>query len=233
LIIKNVGVEKICLDKLADEIRCLSGCRERPMSRIPSDDPCLQTRLNAVEIPSMTTMPSASPATDAEPVPTTVAEAASPKDRSSLSWFAALLISVNLLLAIAVVAALLWFGSLATAVQVLGGRPLVVDATTKSFGVAEPGQTVEVTFNLVNYGSQPCRVVGTRLTCGCTVPQEIPFSIGPGETGKFRVVIRLPDEMVERDTNSVRVYTNIPSQVELRLTITGQVRTGDGQQVKG
>jgi len=202
------------------------------MSRIPSDDPCPQTRFNAVEILSMTTMSSASPATVDEPVPTTVAEAASPKDRSSLSWFAALLISVNLLLAIAVVGALLWFGSLATAVQVLGGRPLVVDATTKSFGVAEPGQTVEVTFNLVNYGSQPCRVVGAWAGCACTVPQDVPFSIAPGETGEFRVVIHLPDEEVEGDSYPITVYTNIPSQVELSLTVTGEVRARDGQQVK-
>ena len=197
--------------------------------------PCPQTRFNAVEILSMTTMSSASPATVAEPVPTTVAEAASPKDRSSLSWFAALLISVNLLLAIAVVGALLWFGSLATAVQVLGGRPLVVDATTKSFGVAEPGQTVEVTFNLVNYGSQPCRIVGATVGCACTVPQDVPFSIAPGETKSLRMLINIPDDLKEGDDFPARLtlYTTIAAQPQLDFKIVGKVGGGDGQQVKG
>lgn len=139
-----------------------------------------------------------------------------------LSWFAALLISTNTILLALVVWAFVQFGSIQAAISVINGQPLTADATEKSFGIAQPGQHVALSFLLTNRGDTPIRVVGSRMICDCTMVDRRPFRLEPGQSRPFRVTVDLPKEpqVVHR---SLTLYTNIPGQPELELAVAGRV----------
>src|SRR5262245_7726451 len=84
------------------------------------------------------------------------------RGNTALSWLASVIISTSIILLALVVWAYAYFGSIQIAIRSVSGQPLAVDATTKSFGVARPGERVEVSFRLTNHGTRPIRIVGSK-----------------------------------------------------------------------
>jgi len=114
------------------------------------------------------------------------------------------------------------YGSISTAIQVLQGQALTVDKVTKSFGVVAPGEQADVSFLLTNHNRVPVRIVGSRTVCDCIARDDRPFVLEPGESRPYDITIDLPShpQLVHR---SLTLYTNIPGQTEVDLSIIGEV----------
>lgn len=139
-----------------------------------------------------------------------------------LSWLATTLVTTALALLALAVWAVGRFDSIQGALKYASGETLLVDAATKTFGTREPGEKVNVAFKLINSGNAPIRIVGSRVGCSCTVPDELPFSLAAGERRLFQVSVSLPKEP-QGIQMPVTLFTNIAEQPELELTIVGEV----------
>jgi Protein of unknown function (DUF1573) len=156
---------------------------------------------------------------------TALPSASAPKmseSRPGLSWLASTLISGNLLLLVLVVWAFVRFGSIPAALHVLNGEPIIVDSNTKSFGKSKPDQRVRVEFQLTNHGSEPVRVVGSRIDCSCIVLDDKPFQIESGGTHPFELTIGLPKEP-QKVHRTLSLFTNVPGQQQVDLVVVGEV----------
>jgi Protein of unknown function (DUF1573) len=99
--------------------------------------------------------------------------------------------------------------------------PLTVDSPHKSFGAARAGDRVQVSFNLTNLGTTAIRVLGSEVDCTCMIVDDRSFTIAPGVSVPFR----LRYELLNNETDvkrKIRVFTNIATQPEVELTISGR-----------
>ncbi len=122
------------------------------------------------------------------------------------------------------------FGSITAAVHVVNGEPLVVDATTKSFGESPSGGRIPVAFQLTNHGSEPIRVVGSRVDCSCIVLDDKPFQIDPGASRSFEFTMGLPTEP-QKVRRTLSLFTDVPRQQQIDLVVVGET-TGQGVPAK-
>ena len=106
-------------------------------------------------------------------------------------------------------------------------NPIVLDSSTKSFGVVRQGETGSVSFRLLNQSRRPVRVVGCMAYCECVVPDDLPFTIGPGEAREFRVSVRTVagefSKSPEKVNQPITLYTTDAGQAEIRLDVEGTV----------
>jgi hypothetical protein len=140
-------------------------------------------------------------------------------------------IATTLTLAVIVIWALAGFGSLSVAAAYyLKGQTLFVDSTSKSMGVASPGETVVVPFRLTNHGRERVRIVGCYAYCNCMLPGDLPFTMAPGEVRNFNVSIKMPTRVNLRGAKSaslkfpLTLFTSIPAQSRVGLSIEGECR---------
>lgn len=146
----------------------------------------------------------------------------------TLNLAAAILISTNVLLIVLATWALASFGSIRGAIGYsLRGETLFVDSTEKSFGVASPGDHVDVTFKLSNRGREPIRVLGCSANCGCMIPRDLPFVLSPSGVRDFKVSIGIPElEQVRSPFANLELvlFTNHDGQSRIPLHIKGEIR---------
>ncbi len=120
------------------------------------------------------------------------------------------------------------FGSIRQAIgYYLRGETLFVNSNVKTYGMASPGDDVQVSFKLSNRGREAIRVVGCFSICGCMVPKDLPFVIPPSGSRDFNLSIHIPDyePSQARFTNlDVVVYTSSPGQSRIPLQIKGEIR---------
>ncbi len=147
-----------------------------------------------------------------------------------LNPFAVILISTNLALLVMAVWAIASFGSIRGAVgYYLRGETLFFDSTEKSFGVASPGEKVTVAFRLTNRGRKPIRVLGCSAICTCTLPTDLPFTLGPNESRDVTLSIREPKRQVPQPSKpkdlslEVTLFTNNAAQSRIPLTVKGRI----------
>ena len=119
-----------------------------------------------------------------------------------------------------------------TAYSHLRGETILVDSHAKSFGIVAPGDRVTVSFRLTNDGREPVRIVGCRAGCSCMVPDDLPFAIGPKGSRDFAVSIKVPQKrgngsVVARKL-ALTLFTSNPAQLEIPLTMSGQIRGTPG-----
>jgi hypothetical protein len=114
------------------------------------------------------------------------------------------------------------FGSLAAAISYVKGQPLAVDAKVKSFGTANCGERVSVSFLLTNQSSERIRILGCRMGCSCTTPDnKMPFTLEAGAQSSFRISIVLDKpQFVNAD---LALYTSAPGQPELEVLVIGEI----------
>ncbi len=144
----------------------------------------------------------------------------------SLSWATWFVIVVNVVLLSSLGLARLYYGSFKNAVMNLRGEPLGVDSRSKSFANGHPGDTVIVPFYLTNHGAKSVEILGFRATCSCTVAEDVPFTIPPGSNKELRARIILSEHDVRAPVEVKMVlFTDIPNQHELALSIHGTVTT--------
>lgn len=101
---------------------------------------------------------------------------------------------------------------------------LVFEAETVSEKAAFGAPTVTGTFVFKNSGTETIRIVSTRSSCGCTVPELPKDTIEPGEVGELKAVyktsgrrgkqsstITLETDQTPRTRYSLKLEVEIPS----------------------
>lgn len=114
------------------------------------------------------------------------------------------------------------FGSISAALSYVAGDRLVVDATIKSFGEAEPGATRSVAFELRNWSGRAVTLLGAKATCTCVVADTLPRRLAPAGACPLEVKLRTGWAIGEFSQNLV-LYTDHPDQPTVHLRIIGRV----------
>lgn len=105
---------------------------------------------------------------------------------------------------------------------------LVISPSTVFAAEAGTGDVLFPECDLTNPGKQAVTVLGASSKCSCTVPEGLPFTLGPGETRKIR--LRVAVGSFDQDglfTKSVELFANregaIPS-LTVQITRAGVAR---------
>ena len=153
------------------------------------------------------------------------------KQKWTLSPLAAAVICVSLALCAMAVWGLANFGSIRDAISYyFKGETLILDSTTKSFGVAAPGERVSISFKLTNRGKTSIRILGCYARCTCLVPGDLPITLQSNEKRDFTVSISMPshDEARARKSTHLELpfvlFTSSPTKSRVALSVSGEVR---------
>ena len=121
-------------------------------------------------------------------------------------------------------AVLLAVGGAATAQAADASGPVAtVPQPTHDFGFVVADQRLTHTFTITNSGDEPLEIFKVRPGCGCTIANEHPKWIAPGDTGDFPFTLSTK-RMKGKFSKPITVETNDPNNKSLRLTLTGQVQ---------
>ncbi len=82
---------------------------------------------------------------------------------------------------VALVAAVLWFGSLEAASDFLAGSAVRVIAREQFLGSVEPDTEISAVFTVRNPGSQTIKILGAKSSCRCYAAKDLPIELAPGE----------------------------------------------------
>jgi hypothetical protein len=72
----------------------------------------------------------------------------------------------------------------------LRGEHLLVEPTICDVGSGIPGESKAVVIKIRNESNQPIRLVGGTSSCACIVTDELPRTIGPGETMSVQIRVK-------------------------------------------
>ena len=121
------------------------------------------------------------------------------------------------------------YGSVSATIAALRAESIAVDSAEKSFGTVEAESTIELSFRLTNVSYEPVRIAGARTSCTCLVAgDQLPLAIPPGESRVVRFAVH-PPASPPQFRQSIELYTDVPDQPSLDLTITGRVRRGPSE----
>jgi hypothetical protein len=125
-------------------------------------------------------------------------------------------------------------GTLRAAYLSISGQVIAVDSATKSFGAVREGAPASVQFRLTNRGRRPVRIVGCAQYCNCVASEELPLTIGPGESHDLKIAISTSDSKAgmgnEPISQPLTLYTTSPGQAEIELTIKGEIHGSAGSE---
>jgi len=140
------------------------------------------------------------------------------------------LVSASTFLVALTVLAVLRFGSARAAVgYYIRGEALLLDSTEKTFGTAVAGSSVPVSYKITNVGVEPLRILGCRPHWNCTVPHNLPFTIGPGGSRELELTVQTPLPQFVPNPGSTPLniplilFTSSPVQSRVSLVIRGEV----------
>lgn len=114
-----------------------------------------------------------------------------------------------------------WYGSPAAALASLRGERLSVSPSLVDFGEAIGGETQEASIMLTNRTDARIRVVGGTSDCACTVLQDLPLTIPPGETEAVTVRGRIPAD-AGQFTRNVRLLAGHDQLWKVGFVATGR-----------
>lgn len=105
------------------------------------------------------------------------------------------------------------------------GESLILDATSKSFGVVSPGKAGAVSFALKNISNKPVSVIGVNSSCTCTaVAHDLPMRVDSGKTENLVFTVS-PTKVAGEKTEDIVIYTDCPYQTEIYLQLRGEFLT--------
>ena len=105
-----------------------------------------------------------------------------------------------------------WAGSPAAILARLRGESLSVTHSYLDFGSGRPGEALEATAQVRNWGDRPSRLIGGTSDCSCTAVAELPVTIEPGGSAAIRIRLRVPAGDGGRLTRTVFLRTDYPDQ---------------------
>ena len=121
----------------------------------------------------------------------------------------------------------LYCGSFGAGLAYLSGDRLLVDASSRSTGEVLIGEQAMLKFHLSNRSSTPITIFGAKSSCTCTATQDLPLTLPPSSVRTLRVTYRpRPSTKFGTFAETLRLYTDYPSQSTLPLAIVGHVGRG-------
>ena len=84
------------------------------------------------------------------------------------------------------------FGSIDGAIAFLRGERLSLTPGLVDMGDGGPGETREASLELTNRTDHAIRLIGGTVDCSCTVLNDLPVTVPPGETRSITVSMKLP-----------------------------------------
>ena len=140
-----------------------------------------------------------------------------------LRWLTApvLLATIGLATAAAVVSHR--YGSLASALGALEGRPLLLDTYLIDAGKLIQGEDKDVEFRISNRSKGVVRILGARASCVCMQPDELPFDVLPGSMIPFRLRLKVRAMKIGSFSYGIDLYTDCRSEQVVSLRIRGEV----------
>ena len=84
-------------------------------------------------------------------------------------------------------------GSVADVLATFRNERLSVNPAMIDMGEGSPGETRTAAVELTNRTDQPIRLIGGTSDCSCTVLDDLPVTIPPGEAHSISITMRLPN----------------------------------------
>ncbi len=139
-----------------------------------------------------------------------------------VTWLVSALIAVSATLLIVAVGSVVAFGSIGRAIEYANGKRLSIAERTISLGKVSTNSHVDISFRLTNLGREPIQIIGSQADCSCLVQDERSFQIDGGATRNLTLNMELPASAgpIKR---SVTVFTDVPTQEQVELSIVGEV----------
>lgn len=104
------------------------------------------------------------------------------------------------------------------------GDAFLTEGNALDFGDARPGEILSREIRVTNVTDTPHRLVGGSRDCSCRLT-GLSTWIDPGQHAIIQIEIRVPASAVPgRYRRPVEVYTDVPEQPILRLTVKCRVR---------
>jgi hypothetical protein len=116
------------------------------------------------------------------------------------------------------VVAVIFFGSLDSALGYLSGRSLLVTPVERFIGEVEASQQVTTAFLLRNISGEPIRILGADASCGCVAIEDLPVTVPANESQSIRISLRGSAKPgVQRETATL-ICDDSASQLTLGVT---------------
>jgi len=103
---------------------------------------------------------------------------------------------------------------------------LVIQQNSFDFGAIKQGETVSHTFVLTNSGGDLLKINNVQASCGCTAASPDKSELAPGESTNLTVKFNSTGRMGNQ-VKTVKIFTNDPQSPEMKITISGNVVTGE------
>ncbi len=122
------------------------------------------------------------------------------------------------------------FGSPRAAWAYARGERILIDGRTQDLGEVRSGETRKVRYALTNLSSRPVRILGSRMSCTCTVAESLPEACMPGGKTIIRLDFSPSPSMANQTVDEiVRLFTDEANNPELVLTFTARVTEPRGE----
>lgn len=117
-----------------------------------------------------------------------------------------------------------WYGSLEAALAGLRGDTLTVWPRYVDFGRGEPGEVLEATVEVSNWGSDDLKLIGGTSDCSCITTSNLPLSVPPGGTKAVTIQLNVPRSGGGTMTRFVELWTDAERHRTIRLLVGCRVR---------
>ncbi len=118
----------------------------------------------------------------------------------------------------------LQFGSIENSVAYLRGERIRVDEATRKLGQVRVGDTRVVRFSLTNLTGRAIKVLGSRVSCGCTEVRDVPESLSRSEAQSVELVFRpVGDQAGSNVEGMLTLFLDDPVVNQLSLTFNAYV----------
>ncbi|HKB05249.1 MAG TPA: MauE/DoxX family redox-associated membrane protein [Gemmataceae bacterium] len=150
--------------------------------------------------------------------------------RASAPDAAAFLLGFGLAGAVLLTVAGVGFGSVAGARASLRGDEIYLDPPAVDLGAVRAGESRESLVTVFNAGPGDLRVVGGTANCACTLIQELPATIPPGQSRSLRISVKAPASTGAFGFQAT-LWTDSPTNQAIPVLVRG--RSVEPQQGRG
>lgn len=127
--------------------------------------------------------------------------------------------------------AVLRFGSLASGVAYLRGQRIVVDGAIRNLGDVQAGDERIISFSLANVTGRSIRVLGSRLTCGCTESRGLPQRLSRTALETVELVFHPWEDQAGTNVEGrITLFLDDPLLNQLELSFNAFVTSGRSEQ---
>jgi hypothetical protein len=111
------------------------------------------------------------------------------------------------------------YGSLSEFHAVLHGEAITAPGLI-DFGPTAAGDVVRREIKVTNHTTEPIRLIGGTSDCACVTTSSLPTTIGPGESLRIPITLKVPGRMAGAFTRMAELWTDCDRRRKIRLTLT-------------